>query len=111
MFFSSPLLSRRVSSEKLASLDAVLENADWSRVFESDDINLSFDYFMEIFNFHLDNVIPKQKKKPDYKKTPRLPWISKSILRSINRKIDCIIDTNWEKMSDQNINTLHIKIL
>ena len=83
---SFPLFKRRVSPEKLASLDAALDNADWSRVYESDDVNLSFDNFMNIFNAFLDDIIPKQKKNMDYKKTPRLPRISKSILPSINRK-------------------------
>ena len=42
---------------------------------------------MNIFNKHLDIHIPKQKsKRANYKTSPRLPWISKSLLRSINRK-------------------------
>ena len=42
--------------------------------------------FSSILNNQLDINLPKQKVKKNYKKTPKLPWISGSILRSINRK-------------------------
>ena len=41
---------------------------------------------MRILTSYLDKHIPLVKKKSNYKKVPRLPWISKSLLRSINRK-------------------------
>ena len=42
---------------------------------------------MNIFNNQLDYHIPKVKdKQTNYNKSPRLPWISKALLRSINRK-------------------------
>ena len=43
--------------------------------------------FLDILNLQIDRHIPKQKSKgQNYKKVPRLPWVSKSLLRSINRK-------------------------
>ena len=78
---------RRATLENLASLSASFDNADWSCVYDSNDVNLSFDNFLNVFNEHLDAHIPKQKdNRVNYKSSPRLPWISKSLLRSINRK-------------------------
>ena len=43
--------------------------------------------FINTFNKHLGIHIPKKKgNHVNYETSPRLPWISKSILRSINRK-------------------------
>ena len=78
---------RRATHENLASLSASLDSADWSCVYDSNDVNLSFDNFLNVYNEHLDVHIPKQKdNRVNYKTSPRLPWISKSLLRSINRK-------------------------
>ena len=78
---------RRATQENLASLSASLENADWSSVYNSNNVNLSFDNFLNVFNEHLDIHIPRLKdNRVNYKNSPRLPWISKSLLRSINRK-------------------------
>ena len=48
--------------------------------------DVSFDYLITTINSKLDTHIPMRKIKHYYKRTPRLPWISKSLLRSINRK-------------------------
>ena len=78
---------RRPTHENVASLGASLDSADWSSVYNINDVNLSFNNFMHILNNQLDIHIPKMKeKRTNYKTSPRLPWISKSLLRSINRK-------------------------
>ena len=83
---------RRITRDNLASLGLSLETVDWSCVYDINDVNLSFDNFLNILNQQLDNHIPKLKDKPlNYKTSPRLPWISKSLLRSINKRITCII--------------------
>ena len=68
---------RRATLENLASLSASFDNADWSCVYDSNDVNLSFDNCLNVFNEHLDAHIPKQKdNRVNYKSSPRLPWIS-----------------------------------
>ena len=83
-----PLPKRRRATQKnLSNLSASLNSANWSSVYNSNEINESFDNFLNVFNEHLDVHIPKQKdNRVNYKISPRLPWISKSLLRSINRK-------------------------
>ena len=78
---------RRATPENLASLGASLDRVDWSSVYDTDNVDLSLNNFLIIFKKHLDNHIPKKNdNRVNYKTSPRLPWISKSILRSINRK-------------------------
>ena len=78
---------RRPTHENIASLGASLDSADWSSVYNTADVEESFNNFSDVFSLHLDNHIPKVKDKQiNYKSSPRLPWITESILRSINRK-------------------------
>ena len=78
---------RRATHENIASLGASLDRADWSSVFNTNDINTSLENFLNIFNEHLNRHIPKKKDNhANYKTTPKLPWVSKSLLRSINKK-------------------------
>ena len=80
-------LRRRASPENIARLGASLEHADWSSVYNTDDVNSSYNNFLDILNEELDTCIPLQRDKVNnYKITPRLPWISKSLLRCINKK-------------------------
>ena len=78
---------RRATPESLASLGASLDRVDWTSVCNTDDVDLSLDNFLSTFIKHLDDHIPKKNdKRVNYKTSPRLPWISKSLLRSINRR-------------------------
>ena len=78
---------RRATHENIASLGASLDSVDWSPVVNTNDVNLSLENVLHICNEHLDNHIPiKENNRVSYKTSPRLPWVSKSILRSINRK-------------------------
>ena len=52
---------RRASPENLASLGACLDRADWSSVYDNDDVNASFEKFSGIMNKYLDEYIPKIK--------------------------------------------------
>ena len=80
-------LSRHASPENIARLGASLQYADWSRVYGTEDVNCSYTNFLDILNKELDICIPLQRVKVNnYKFTPRLPWISKSLLRCINKK-------------------------
>ena len=77
---------RRITPNNLANLKSDLSTVDWTEVYNAENTNLSFNKFMQIITRYLDKNIPLVKKKFNYKKVPRLPWISKSLLRSINHK-------------------------
>ena len=78
---------RRASHENIASLGTSLDRADWSSVLNTSDVNTALENFLEIFNEHLNRHVPKKEDNHvSYKTAPRLPWVSKSLLRSINRK-------------------------
>ena len=77
---------RKITPQNLQNLKNDLGTADWSEVYNNEDTNLSYEKFIQISTSYLDKHIPFVKKKSNYKKVPRLPWVSKSLLRSINRK-------------------------
>lgn len=78
---------RRITPESLARLGVSLEQVDWSNIQNDNDVNISYDNFLNIVNEKIDNIIPVvRNKRNNYKTNPKLPWVSKSLLRSINRK-------------------------
>ena len=82
-----PFKYRHISTKNLNRLTVSLNNEEWTSVFNTNNVDESFENFMNIFTKHFDKCIPLcSNKKPKYKKNPRLPWISNSLLRSINRK-------------------------
>ena len=82
-----PFKYRHISTKNLNRLTVSLNNEEWTSVFNTNNVDQSFENFMNIFTKHFDKCIPLcSNKKPKYKKNPRLPWISNSLLRSINRK-------------------------
>ena len=80
------ITKRIITEENLSNFQNSLDIADWSTVHQTQDVNVSFDNFMRIIKSNLNTHIPMKKIKLNNKRKPRLPWISNSILRSINRK-------------------------
>ena len=52
-----PRLIRKVTHDNVARLGASLDNTDWSAVYDNDDVNSSYDIFLNIFNYQylIDN--------------------------------------------------------
>ena len=83
--FSSGI--RDTSESNLNKLREKLKKINWSVVYNQDDVNLSFDYFLHILTTNYNSIIPlHQSTRSTRKKIPKQPWISKSLLKSINRK-------------------------
>ena len=99
---------RKLTTENLTILQNSLKETDWSSVYSTQNVDLYFDYFMNIINSELDTHIPMQRDKNNYKNIPKLPWISKSLLRSINRK-NCYFHKWKTKPSEQNRHNLSLK--
>ena len=77
---------RKITTENLTNLKNSLKEIDWTYVYNTSDVNLSYDYFVKTITSKIDDHIPLRNIKNKYKRIPRLPWITPSILRSINRK-------------------------
>ena len=64
-----------------------LGNVDWSVIYSLHNASEAFDAFMNLVSSKMNSCFPIiQKKRSNYKKIPRCPWITSGILRSINRK-------------------------
>ena len=65
---NSNLKRRKITPENLSSLQRSLNEIDWSLVYNSQDVDLAFDYFMNTIHFELDAHIPMRVIKNNYKK-------------------------------------------
>ena len=106
-----------LSFEIMVILDwtSPLSSLEWSSVYNTENVNASFKNFIDTFMLHLNKIIPSQNpSRSNYRKIPRAPWISKAILRSINRKIIIFIDINKtppKKLKDSILDTaIHLQI-
>ena len=77
---------RKFTPEKMQRLKEKLNSFNWAEVLVVNDPNRSFNNLMHILTNALNECIPLIKCKPNKKRQPRNPWITKSLLRSINRK-------------------------
>ena len=78
---------RNMSESNINRLRERLRSVNWSTVYNQRDANLSFDTFLNILSSNYNATIPLSKpNRSYYKKIPRQPWITKSLLRSINKK-------------------------
>ena len=78
---------RYMSESNLNRLGERLRSVNWSTVYNQRDVNLSFDNFLNILSTNYNAVIPLHiPNRSNYKKIPRQPWITKSLLKSINKK-------------------------
>ena len=68
-------------------LKEILSVHDWSHILEMDDANNAYDSFIETINSAIDSIVSTPKNpNSGYKKNPRSPWLSHSLLKSVNRK-------------------------
>ena len=76
-----------MSESNINKLRERLRSADWSSVYNQTNLNSCFESFLDILITNYNSSIPlKRSNRSNYKKIPRQPWITKSLLKSINRK-------------------------
>jgi len=63
-----------------------LKAVKWNEVLDNNNANDDYDKFIDTFNRLYDDCIPQKKCTGKRKTDPKLPWITKGLLKSINKK-------------------------
>ena len=98
-----PHTYRKINIESLDTLNADLENADWSKVYHEHDPERAYDLFCEIFIELYNKHLPVQTNKSG-KRQSKKPWVTRELLKLIDKKNRCYkryitspLDTNYVK--------------
>ena len=83
---------RNLSHVNIERFRQSLISTDWSEIYNCQNVNDCYNRFLEIFddlyNLYIPICIPLRS---NYKKVPRLPWVTKSLLKCINRKKQIVL--------------------
>ena len=63
-----------------------LSKVKWHELLDNINVNDDYDKFIATFNTLYDECIPMKRCKTNRKKDPMSPWITKGLLKSINKK-------------------------
>ena len=63
-----------------------LSDVKWQDELNNNDANDDYNKFVETFEIIYDECIPLKKCNVNEKKVPLSPWITKGLLKSINKK-------------------------
>ena len=78
---------KHLNPKNIASLNKELAKIDWNTIFSSNDVEFTYDTFLTRFKQSFDNIckveVSANRKK---KNIPRQPWITRSLLKCINKK-------------------------
>ena len=84
---SSGRYIRKFNPQNVARLKEALLATDWYGVLLDDDADSSYDKFMNKFMQLYNDIIPLCKcNSGTNNKSPRMPWITRALLKSINKK-------------------------
>ncbi len=83
-----PKYSRDFSGTNINKLNSCMSKINWKEVLNKhvNDVNVMYNKFMEIFNLMLDKYTPLKRKKCRSKTKPTHPWITKDLIKLINKK-------------------------
>ena len=79
-------LKRYHTDENVNKLKQRLSNVKWQEILKNNNVNDDYDKFTETFKSLYDECIPPKKCMVNRKKVPLSPWITKGLLKSINKK-------------------------
>ena len=80
------IFKRNHSDVNINKFRQKLSDIEWQNVINNNDVNDDYTKFIEKFNILYDECIPLKKCTVNRKKDPLSPWISKGLLKSINKK-------------------------
>ena len=79
--------SRDFGFENMQRFKGDLGATDWSNVLNESDVEKAYDKFLEVLISLYENNFPLlNKKQKGRRKSPQMPWVSKSLLKCINKK-------------------------
>ncbi len=95
---------RCYSDDNISKFKNNLSKVNWNEVLDNIDAEHDYNVFVNKFQELYDESIPLKKCTSKSKKTPKSPWITKGLLKSINHKnklykkyIHCPSDSNYHK--------------
>ena len=74
------------SDDNKSKFKQCLSNVRWGEVLDDIDVNQDYNTFVTKFQELYDECIPLKKCTSKRKRDPKLPWITKGLLKSINHK-------------------------
>ena len=77
---------RNHCNENINNLKQRLSHVKWQETLDNNDANDDYNTFVEKFETLYDECIPLKKRTINRKKDPLSPWITKGLLKSINKK-------------------------
>ena len=80
------IFKRKHSNENVNRLKQRLSDVKWQEILDNRDVNDDYNKFIETFNMLYDECVPLKKCNVNRKKDPLSPWITKGLLKSINKK-------------------------
>ena len=79
--------SRDFGFENMQRFKGDLGATDWSNVLNESDVEKAYDKFLEVLiSLYEKNFPLLNKKQKGRRKSPQMPWVSKSLLKCINKK-------------------------
>ena len=83
---SEPIYKRSFSDGNINNLKQKLSLVKWNELLDGEDADEDYNKFIEVFMSLYDECIPLRKIKPNKRKDPIYPWITKGLLNSIKTK-------------------------
>ena len=77
---------RNLCDKNINELKKRLANTNWQQILNNYDVNYDYNQFTETFEKLYNECIPLVRRKVNKRKDPLSPWITKGLLKSINRK-------------------------
>ena len=80
------IYKRNHSVDNINKFKKRLSEVKWQEILDNNDANDDYNTFIEQFDKVYDECIPLKKCTINRKKNPMSPWITKGLLKSINKK-------------------------
>ena len=94
---------RNFSKTNIGLFKERLTNQDWSSITQDPNPSNAFDKFSETLKLNFEEIFPLQKKRPNKRKVPINPWMSKELLELRKKKQKLFKDKLRLKTDEANI--------